>query len=1100
MKHLGLDGAIVALLIALSTIFAPAAGAADPLHTFNATLSLTGGCSTGPLDGIPDGGPGCPGPHPPASFASPKAVTTDSYGNIYVASLGKNEGGSEGRIDVFDPSGLFITELEATAGPMAMAVDSDGVLYVTNRTLGKRLVRYTPSAPYNPAAGEISYGDPPATLVEIAFSPVIALSVNASNNHLFANFGPRVTQYGSAEEGNPVLDEITAVESPQGSGLAVDAEQGRLYATSDPLLVEVFNLAAPHEKLDVIEGSAVPGGKFLGPLSVAVDEGTGHLFVYDGDGTKVYEFDQNGTYLNTIEHGFVYSLGAQPGVDNGKFSPNGALSTEGRYLYVPSHPIGTGHSFAFGPPSEVPAEIVSASARNISTSEAELQALINPGNLPTEYTFELSESPGFTPATVVGGGHLPAVKTDREALALAENLTPGTRYYFRVSAGNALDGDEFVGQFSTYPESSLESAACPNRDFRIGAAALLPDCRAYELVTPPDTNGRTPIGLSGAGMYFTSSEASLSGDKVSFHIEGGSLPDTDATGSFHGDPYLAIRGSEGWSSAYVGPTGSESPVILPGSSSADQGFSFWSAAGPHGSAAVNEEQTSYVRYPDGKSLLVGRGSIGSDPQAVGRLISEGGGHIVFVSGGLAGSVPVQLEPSAPPDGTQAVYDLTADGVTHVVSLLPGDVTPEPGKAATYQGGSLDGRGLAFSIGSTLYLRYQNERTIAIGTDVQFAGVASGGAQIFYMDGGQLMRRDVLTEAVTPFTPSGTVIPVNISADGSTAYFVSTAVLTGDANPNGSQAEPGEQNFYLSREGTISFIGVLTQRDVEGENGGVNQVEGLGLWLEAIGPSEGPPGSVAVDPSRATPDGGVLLFESRADLTGYDPEGRAQVYRYDSQANTLDCISCNPTELPPTGDASLQQVRQEGEELQVLNAWNLVSNLRADGRRAYFQSPEALVPGDTDGLLDVYEWEAQGVGSCTDPSGCIYLISSGHSRRSDYLFAVSASGDDVFVLSPDLLVPNDADETPSIYDARVGGGFPEQAPAECQGEGCRPTLSPAPVLPPPVTSGLGADGNVKPAKRCPKGKRKVKKHGSVRCVKKRQHRRQRAHSRGKGAPR
>lgn len=159
------------------------------------------------------------------------------------------------------------------------------------------------------------------------------------------------------------------------------------------------------------------------------------------------------------------------------------------------------------------------------------------------------------------------------------------------------------------------------------------------------------------------------------------------------------------------------------------------------------------------------------------------------------------------------------------------------------------------------------------------------------------------------------------------------------------------------------------------------------------------------------------------------------------------------------------------------------NLRADGRRAFFESSEALVASDSDGLRDVYEWEEEGVGSCTLPGGCVHLISSPQSSRGEYLWAVSPSGEDVFFLSSDLLVGSDADETPSIYDARVGGGFAEAARSECVGEGCRPQLAPPPLLPVGDTRVRGPGDQAKPPKPCPKGKRKVKRNGKVRCVKK-----------------
>jgi hypothetical protein len=258
-------------------------------------------------------------------------------------------------------------------------------------------------------------------------------------------------------------------------------------------------------------------------------------------------------------------------------------------------------------------------------------------------------------------------------------------------------------------------------------------------------------------------------------------------------------------------------------------------------------------------------------------------------------------------------------------------------------------------------------------------------------------------------------------------------------------------------------------------------DGLGLWVAAL-PRVPRLGNV---PARSSADGGVLLFKSRAALTGYDNEGHAQIFRYDSSANDLECLSCNPTGGAASSDATLQSEKREGVELYSASA--LPENLRADGRRAFFESREALVAGDVDGRNDVYEWEDEGVGSCTQAEGCLYLISSPQSARDEYLWAVSRSGDDAFFLSSDLLVGADADQTPSIYDARVGGGFAEPVKGICEGEGCRPQLTPPPPLPDVDTSVKGPGDNFKP-RRCGKGKHKVKRGGKVRCVKKK-HRKQ-----------
>jgi hypothetical protein len=1092
------------LLLAGLVLAQGATAQAQETHLFDPTLSLTGSCTVTAVDTIPDPGP-CPGvagvDHPKNPFAVPIAVTTDSHGNIFVANTG-----SKGLIDVFDSAGFFITEV---AAPQAseVAVDSKGNLYVI-REEGE-LVLYEPTL-YEPVSGEIAYNNSPKTISgKSAFYSFIALEIDLLNNHLFAFRGDAITEYGSAEEGNNVIETFgeATFHAPSGRGMAIDFTRGRIYA-SDVIqtgpeityVVRVFELGAPHKLLETIDGSTTPAGEFLSPPSLAVEELTGNLFTYDVFGSQVvYELSEDGEYLATIDHEMKghFVNGAQIAVDNGSKSPNGAENTFGHYLYVPAYTSNPGHSFAFGPVEECPPEVESTSVAGVGEEEAKLQAGVNPCNLQTTYTLEYTtqksfEEEGFAGATIAGEGQLPATFSPEEVSSLLTGLEAGTTYRFRVFVENEKGEDEKEGEFTTYPAAEGQEP-CPNEALRTGLSALLPDCRAYELVSPPDTNARSPLGVGWLGTYFLTREASPAGGAVSFELEGGSFSGNEGTGSFASDPYLSTRTEAGWGTSYVGPTALEAPGLLPGSNSPDQGFSLWSTAGGEGSAAVEGKSTTYVRYPDGHSALVGRGSLGTDPRAVGKLISENGSHIVFVSGGNDSAI--QLEPDAPPSGTTTIYDRTADEVTHVVSLLPGDVTPAAGEDAAYQGASLDGKGIAFSIGKTLYFRYNDEETYEIGESVTFAGVAEGGGRIFYLEGGNLFAFDVASEEALPFSSSGDVTLVNVAGGGHVAYFVSPSSLTSEANPNGAKPVSKAENLYRSEEGLISFVGTVTERDVEGENPGNEVVDGLGLWISVVGP-----GRLGADPSRATPEGNVLLFESRANLAGYDPEGHAEVYRYDVADNELDCLSCIPTLAPATGHASLQSVKQNQLDLEPFSSYALVANLSTDGQRAFFQSTEALVPGDSDKLQDVYQWEAQGVGSCKRQGGCIDLISSGQSLRIDYLYAVSDSGDDVFFRSSDLLLSADIDETPSIYDARVEGGFADEEATICQGEGCRPTLTPPPGLPTPGMAPDQESGNSKPPKHCPKGKHKVTKNGKTRCVKKRPHKRKhhRSGAKKKGA--
>jgi hypothetical protein len=1086
--------ATAAVVLGLAALAAPLAMAAEGERVLDPVLSLIGGCKEETLDPVED--PGCPGgTHPSKPFAFPHGIATDSYGDIFVSSKGSKFDGSEGRIDIFGSDGTFLYEIPkgVVVAPQSLAVDSKGTLYVWSSIAGE-LLRFKPCAPYNPAAGEIEYCEPPTLVDSIGGEAYAQMDVDPDNDHLFINFGGSVEEYSSAEVGNEEIRHF-AILTPAtgyGGGLALDSVRNRLYV-QEKEVIGIFNVAEgvpphePYEKINVIKGSAVPQEHFGGYISLAVDEGTGNLFIYDTENVHVWEFDSAGNYISTIN---FPALQGKPEmemtVDNGSLSPNGKLNEElgkSRYLYIPSHATGIGHSFAFFASTTGPPEVKSVAVANVSEDEAELQAQIDPNNLPTTFTFQFKPE-GAADWTTTGEGTLASGNLVGEASAAAISLVPGTHYSFRVIATNEKGSGEAEGSFVTYLNVPTETTPCSNALLRTALSAMLPDCRAYELVTPPDTNGRAPVGVESEGGGSTDPQVSPAGDKVPFRVEGGSLPGLGGVGGLKGDPYLATRTPSGWSTALIGPSASEATALSPGTTSPDQGYAFNEVT--EGPALLGKRATTYVRYPDGHSEPVGQGSLGLDPEASGRLISENGGHIIFTTGSLV-SPPKQLEPDAAPDGTSAIYDRTPDGITHVVSLKPGDEPFGAGEGTVYQGASADGVGIAFEVKNILYLRYNNETTVEVGAGLTFAGVAEGGSRIFYLDNGNLEALDVASHLVTDFADTiDEVVPVTISADGSTAYFVSESVVPASgSNPQGAEPQLGGQNIYRSKEGQITFVGTVTERDVVGKGEG----DGLGLWVKAV-KAPAPVGRLGMVPARSTPGGSVFLFKSRAPLTAYDSEGHAEIYRYDPARNELQCLSCNPTGAPAQSDSTLQSEDREGSELYSTINWP--QNLRTDGRRAFFESSEPLVAADIDGRQDVYEWEESGVGSCTRPEGCIYLISSPQSRRNEYLWAVSRSGDDVFFLSSELLVGADIDETPSIYDARVGGGFPEAAPGACEGEGCRPQLTSAPQLPAGATPVRGPGDNVK-AHRCGKGKRKVKRGGKVRCVsKKKRHSKYRHH--------
>jgi hypothetical protein len=269
---------------------------------------------------------------------------------------------------------------------------------------------------------------------------------------------------------------------------------------------------------------------------------------------------------------------------------------------------------------------------------------------------------------------------------------------------------------------------------------------------------------------------------------------------------------------------------------------------------------------------------------------------------------------------------------------------------------------------------------------------------------------------------------------------------------------------------------------------------LAAWTEAIAIDTH--SGRALAPTRSTPDGGAFVFQSHARLTAYDNQGKGEIYRYEPGAvagERLLCVSCDPSGAPPSADALLEDVRNlAGIPLQPTIS---LANITDSGQAVFFQSFDRLLPEDVNEVEDVYEWKAQGSGDCSHQGGCLALISSGQGESATFLYAMSADGHDVFIQTKEKLVGADVAGSPSIYDARAGGGIPEPVPAApCQGDACQGQGSQPPALPAPTTTGAGEEGGASPRapRHCAKGKHRVK----GRCVPikhhKRRHRR-RAHA-------
>jgi hypothetical protein len=590
-------------------------------------------------------------------------------------------------------------------------------------------------------------------------------------------------------------------------------------------------------------------------------------------------------------------------------------------------------------------------------------------------------------------------------------------------------------------------AACPNEQLRReDGSTRLPECRAYELVSPANKNGAA-IAMSQPEMTAPSGESVQYGSTGVF---------ADAQGSPLGNDYVASRGASGWTTRPIEAPQLNAGVILVAPTqgiSEDLGETLVASLMPLAPGAVGGQNNIYLHdLVSGQYALVATTShndafaeFGSTIYATYIGSSADGSHTVFDYG--IGLVPGAFEAEgafAFLEGTN-IYDWS-NGQLHLVNYLPdGSVshTAISPVASELTGEnphpvSSDGSKVFFDAagnhgnGGALYVREDDSRTVLISTSQRagatgepaeglFVGASADGSKAYFTSsanltegpettGAKLYRYDLssgqladLTVSSEPGVPAEVSHVIQVSEDGSFVYFTAAGALA----PGATVAPPGLSNVYVWHEGT--GIKLIAQANAGGQ---------------------------------VSPNGLHFAFSSSTPLTADRCSGCQMLYEYDYETGQIHCASCSPSTGMPVASLEVGGIPY-GTGLDSHHPGYVTNN-----GMVIFGSREALVPQDTNGVSDVYGWL----------EGRLSLLSPGTGSQEAQFADTSRDGRNVFFKTGQKLVGQDIDENVDLYDARIDGGFPGLPAANpCTGTGCQGVPSAPPIFatPPSVTfEGVG----------------------------------------------
>ncbi len=567
--------------------------------------------------------------------------------------------------------------------------------------------------------------------------------------------------------------------------------------------------------------------------------------------------------------------------------------------------------------------------------------------------------------------------------------------------------------------------ACLNEAARTGLSASLPDCRAYEQVTPANKSSAVQ------DMDHSSSEAvaALDGERLALRSLVTLGPTPQLGGSFSVFTRNASRSR--WDIASVKPLGSGAAAYYPEILSPELtrvGVASFTSYPPTPDVAFQ------VGVPGGPFAVVAETPI-EETNNFGHGLHGASldiSHVVFAS---LDHTLLSDEPTGTDEQAHDLYEWV-NGHRRLVNVVgEGSQAKVIGKCGATLGG-----GFLFSVGGTIG-----------GAGLAHNAVSSDGSKIFFtapdpegkgegcpnkaLPGPNALRLymrvtksvegsegSTTVEVSAPeskemhLSPSEEEMPVYYqaaTADGSRVFFFTERALTKDA-------AAGEAHLYeydSEAGGEGGRLKLIFQSSSESESemkkravfpaqtGSVvyfyrNEYSTLYRYEEGAGPPQQiaslslPEGN---ELPYSTPDGEFFMFVSEGVAGEPRGAGHNELYRYDHEDGSVMCVSCGPGSVP-AGNAYTGEAAGIPSSLLAPVGWDVNPEhvlMSADGGRVFFDSTAVLTPQVVDGgVVNVYEWEAGGVGGCAQVLGCTFLISQGNSQSDSQLIGASVDGRDV----------------------------------------------------------------------------------------------------------